>query len=334
MVATTEERAVGAPINRYNENIMKAIHVVSMSGGKDSTATALLALEKFPKAELKFVFADTGNEHQDTYDYLDYLEEKLGIEIIRLKADFSARIKAKRMFIARDRRTGRRNGKKLRWSNKAKRRALSVLHPTGNAFLDLCLWKGRFPSRRAQFCTQELKTELLIRYQHELVDEGYTVVSWQGIRRDESQNRKDALQIEMADEYIWQYRPIVDWTAAMCFEMHFKHGVKPNPLYKQGMGRVGCMPCINCSKGELREIADRFPEHIERISEWERLVAMAGKRGGASFFPDRKKNGAMDTPSIHARVAWAKTTHGGRQFDLMTEMEPSPACASSYGLCE
>jgi Lon protease-like protein len=34
------------------------------------------------------------------------------------------------------------------------------------------------------------------------------------------------------------------------------------------MGRVGCMPCINCRKDELREIALRFPETIERIERW------------------------------------------------------------------
>ena len=312
---------------------MKVIHVVSISSGKDSVATGLLALEKHPRESLRFVFADTGNEHEDVYKHLDYLEEKLDIEIIRLKADFTQRINAKRMFIARDRRIGRRDGKKLRWSNKAKRRVLAVLHPTGNPFLDLCLWKGRFPSRRAQFCTQELKTELIVRYQHSLVDDGYTVVSWQGVRRDESFNRRDVLQIEYMDDYIWQYRPIADWTAAMTFEMHFKHGLKPNPLYKQGMSRVGCMPCINANKKELSEIDMRFPGHIDKIEQWEIKVGMSCKRGAASFFPNKRKSN-MDTPNIRSRVAWANTTHGGRQFNLMTEMEPSQACASSYGLCE
>ena len=30
--------------------------------------------------------------------------------------------------------------------------------------LDLCIWKGRFPSRKAQFCTSELKTMPLVEY--------------------------------------------------------------------------------------------------------------------------------------------------------------------------
>jgi 3'-phosphoadenosine 5'-phosphosulfate sulfotransferase (PAPS reductase)/FAD synthetase len=304
-----------------------------MSGGKDSTATALLALEKHPRESLKFVFADTGNEHEAVYEYLEYLQGKLDIVIAVLKADFTREIRNKRKFIARDQRTKRRNGKKMRWTNKAKRRALEVLHPTGNPYLDLCMWKGRFPSRRAQFCTQFLKTQPMIRYQHDLVDRGFTVISWQGVRRDESHARRDVLQIEQADESIWQYRPIADWTAQDVFEMHFKHGVKPNPLYKQGLSRVGCMPCINASKGEIRAIAQRFPEHIERIAEWERMVCPAGKRGHASFFPDLERDN-MPHPDIYARVEWAKTARGGRQYDLIAAADESLACASSYGLCE
>lgn len=65
--------------------------VVSVSGGKDSTACALLALESGMQAA--FVFADTGNEHEETYRYVrEYLPAKLGIYIEEVHADFSAAI--------------------------------------------------------------------------------------------------------------------------------------------------------------------------------------------------------------------------------------------------
>src|SRR5947208_1783729 len=136
-----------------------------MSGGKDSTATALLALEKYGRDACRFVFADTGNEHALTLGYLDYLRLTLDIQIDVVRASFADEIANKRMFIARDKRTRRVNGRRIRWSNRRKREALAVLHPTGNPFLDLCLWKGRFPSRKAQFCTQQLKTIPLVEYQ-------------------------------------------------------------------------------------------------------------------------------------------------------------------------
>lgn len=252
-------------------------HVVSVSGGKDSTATLLLALENCRTDSIIPIFCDTGNEHQAVYDYLAYLEQALDITIIRLKADFSERIAAKRMFIARDQRKGRRDGKRLRWSNKAKRRALDNLHPTGNPFLDLCMWKGRFPSRNAQFCTEELKCNMAVEFQIDLIDAGHRVLSWQGVRRDESQARRNAKKIERIGGGIWTFRPIVEWTAAQVFEFCAQRGIHPNPLYKQGMGRVGCMPCINVSKAELKEIAHRFPDAIVEKAEWERKVALCSK---------------------------------------------------------
>ena len=130
--------------------------VLSFSGGKDSTAMYLLALEQ--GVDFLPVFADTGHEHDLTYDYVRNISRLTGgPEVKWVRADFSAAFARKRMFIARDTRTGRRNGRKIRWSNKAKRRALSVLHPSGIPFLDLCMLKGRFPSTRARFCSEELK---------------------------------------------------------------------------------------------------------------------------------------------------------------------------------
>lgn len=70
------------------------INIVSISGGKDSAATLLLALEQ-NVSNLLAVFADTGNEHEITYEYVRYLEDKLGVPIIWLKADFTKEIEAK-----------------------------------------------------------------------------------------------------------------------------------------------------------------------------------------------------------------------------------------------
>ena len=315
------------------------LHIVSVSSGKDSLATLLLALQRCSHGTVLVIFCDTGNEHAEVHAYLTYIEQALGVQIVRLKADFAERIKAKRMFIARDQRTGRdKSGRKLRWTNKAKRRALEVLVPTGNPFLDLCLWKGRFPARRAQFCTEELKRNMAVGYQLDQMDAGFNVVSWQGIRRDESLNRNRAKKTERVGKGLWIMRPIVEWTAADVFNYCARHKVKPNPLYLQGMGRVGCMPCINVAKGELREIAGRWPEHIERIEEWERLVGAASKRGSSTFLTDghqaKDRRVVFADLNIRSRVEWAKTTRGGKQYDLLADAEGIAGCSSSYGLCD
>ena len=72
-------------------------NIVSVSGGKDSTAMLLLAIER-EVPNLRAVFADTDNEHQITYDYLAYLESATGVKIERYKADFSKRIRKKRHY--------------------------------------------------------------------------------------------------------------------------------------------------------------------------------------------------------------------------------------------
>lgn len=242
---------------------MKTHNVISVSGGKDSTATLLLAIER-DTANLQAVFADTGHEHAQTYEYLDYLEQATGVTIQRIKPDFTQRIAHKRDVV------------NTKWRNDGVsenviERALSVLHPTGNPFLDLCLWKGRFPSTRARFCTEELKVKPIIEQVFNPLLESLDtqdIYSWQGVRADESAARANLPEQEEADNGIINYRPIIAWTADEVFEFHRKHGVKWNPLYEQGMGRVGCMPCINCNKAELKQIAVRFPEEIARVEEW------------------------------------------------------------------
>lgn len=359
---------------------MSIIHVVSCSTGKDSVTALLLAKERFGAHRVVGIICDTGNEHEYVWQHREYLERVTGIRIIVLTAGFAAEIAEKRKFIASDVRTrreydtrpvfeadgktpvwkrdGRGNivlskkgkpvqktvkvgsGRRVRWTNKAKRRALAHLHPTGNPFLDLCMWKGRFPSRKAQFCTEELKRNMAVSFQIELQDQGYTVVSWQGVRRDESQNRKDAKQFEKVDENFYIYRPIVDWTAEDTFAYAAEQGVDPNPLYKCGMGRVGCMPCINASKDEIKEIAFRFPWHMERIAEWEEKVSLCSKRGFSTFFHKvDDQAGQYDSVifsrnKVHEVIAWAKTSRGGKQFSLLDGLDEPNQCSSSYGLCE
>lgn len=80
------------------------LHVISFSGGKDSTATLLLALQRCPPGSVVPIFCDTGNEHDEVYRYIDYIETALGLTVTRLRADFSEQIAAKRIFIARDQR--------------------------------------------------------------------------------------------------------------------------------------------------------------------------------------------------------------------------------------
>lgn len=310
-------------------------NIVSVSGGKDSTALLLLALERETE-NLQAVFADTGHEHPQTYEYVQYLNDKV-FPIRTIRADFSKDIARKREFVA------------TKWREQGVPeetvlRALDALHPTGNPFLDLCIWKGRFPSTKARFCSEELKRNPIVeQVQMPLLDQGHTIWSWQGVRADESLARRDLPELDCvgggADGgELWNYRPILKWTAQDCFDMHRKHGIKHNPLYEQGMGRVGCMPCIHCRKDELLEISKRFPDQIERVAEWERIVQAASKWGTATLLNAGIKGlsneEAESVSNIYQMVEWSKTSRGRHQYDFIRMNNDGPLCSSIYGLCE
>ena len=75
-------------------------HVLSLSGGKDSTALAIYLQDRVP--DMEYVFCDTEKELAETYDYLDRLEVFLGRPIHRLKHDgmgFDELLRIRRGFL-------------------------------------------------------------------------------------------------------------------------------------------------------------------------------------------------------------------------------------------
>lgn len=307
-------------------------NIVSVSGGKDSTATYLRAIQM--GVPFRAVMADTGNEHPITLETVENLPKVTGgpaVEII--KADFTKDFERKRKYITE------------KWPDKGVpphvvERALGALHPTGNPFLDLCMIKGRFPSSKAQFCTEELKAHPInMRVIFPALKNG-PVLQWHGVRGTESARRARLPRVQRDDTGAVIWRPIYFYTVNDVFALHRKFGVPPNPLYTMGMGRVGCMPCINCAKDELANIATRFAEHIDKVRSWEALVSNVCRRGSATFFPSNVDPLAScddeishTTHGIDRAVAWSKTSRGGTQYDIFSQGEP-PMCSSKYGLCE
>lgn len=80
------------PLAVQFENDRPVRHVLNVSGGKDSSALALLiagrvkGLEHFRHDGVEYVFCDTQKELPETYEYLSRLEAELGSKIIRLNA--------------------------------------------------------------------------------------------------------------------------------------------------------------------------------------------------------------------------------------------------------
>lgn len=70
---------------QMSETQKECRHILSLSGGKDSTALALYMRDRVPSME--YAFCDTGEELQETYDYLLKIEAHLGKAITRLNPE-------------------------------------------------------------------------------------------------------------------------------------------------------------------------------------------------------------------------------------------------------
>lgn len=281
-------------------------HVVGFSGGIDSQACARWVLNRNNPADVILLNSNAGgNEHPLTTQFLQWYSERVHpITFIEPEIrDLGG--------------TGTKPGK-------IKERRDEFSEAATLTFDRLAYIKGIFPSRTAQFCTTFLKLAPQKRWQDENLP-GVTVIRYSGVRRQESQDRRKANAIGYDDYFDCELRqPLVDWTKQMCFDYVKAHGESVNELYTLGFSRIGCAPCVNSNKQDIRAWADRAPEMIDKVREWER-------RNGTTFFspmvPGLKINW------IDEVVAWSKTKHGGKQLDILV-LEPRPACESKYGLCE
>lgn len=290
------------------------LYHIGISGGKDSTALLLWAIHKsgLPREALRCTFCDTGNEDPLTYAHIQLIEEKI---------IWPAGIVG----------------------------GLETLIPPLQ-FFALAFKKGRFPSRKAQFCTTELKIEPTKRWLRARWDEGHETVILNGKRLDESRERKKKMKDvpERAFSDYWgceELAALRTWTLNDVLAIHQEFGIPLNPLYAFGVSRIGCFPCVNCDKVEIRTCAEKRPEKIDEIAREE---VRHETEGGAfsSFFaaktatkPFRTKTvpgtdgKVFQVAPIREVVQWANTTRGGKQFRLPLA-DPPKVCFSKYHACE
>lgn len=305
----------------------RATIIASVSGGKDSTAMLLHLRELGLLARTRAVFFDVGWDHADTYAHVDYLERTLGIHIERHAATIVLR-------------------------PELEQDALDVEEALGlgrqSAFVRLCLQKGIFPRRTIRFCTQELKVFVARRVIRTELQAGGLVVNAVGIRAAESAARAKMSETEISttlDCLVW--RPLIGWSEDDVVAIHRRHGIRLNPLYLRGAGRVGCWPCIMSNKTELRMIG-KDQQRIHAIRMLEERVRLVYRRRNKSdgepeerlptFFQASRKDiaGNRYGHPIDDIIAWARTSRGGSvdQMTLMDDPEDENAGCMRWGMCE
>lgn len=288
--------------------------IVTFSGGKDSLASLLWVRENLSKNHLT-VFCDTGWENNLTYQHIKDVEEKLNIKVETVKS------------------------KKF------------------DGLIDLSRKKSRFPSSKRRFCTSELKSIPMIDYILDHVKDDFLII--QGIRARESESRsKMQSQCNYFKFYIEPYgfakdgkpkfhtyrrkevlaymkkyatdvlRPIFDWSAQETIDYIVSKGIEPNPLYKMGMSRVGCFPCVMSKQSKILQIALRYPDKIQEIAEYE--LSIGSSFLGPDKIPARFYKG--DYPLITDVVKYVQDKNlTGSLFD---DHNDTTSCMSYYGLCE
>ncbi|MDD4291052.1 MAG: phosphoadenosine phosphosulfate reductase family protein [Clostridia bacterium] len=214
-------------------------HVVSFSGGKDSTAMLLKMLELGMKVDC-ILFCDTGLEFPDMYTHIEQVEKHINrkITIVKAKEDYEYLMLEKPIKRKQEAQLTLRYG----------------FQPKGYG------WAG--PKMR--WCTEKLKSQPRERFLRELRKE-YDIIEYVGLAADEGYRLK-----RLVNQRENHRHPLIDWemTEADCLQFCYERGFTWNGLYKY-FDRVSCWCCPLQSLTDLRILYKHFPDLWAKLKEWD-----------------------------------------------------------------
>lgn len=234
--------------------------VVSFSGGKDSQACLIKSVNEYGKDKVTAVFCDTGWEHPKTYEHIQNVVKKLGVDLITLKNEkigsFQNLCRQMKCFPCATRRSCTSELKIkpmidyivgqndsliiIQGIRGSESNARSKMEPECSYF------KGYFEGVGIQYHKRK-------------------VIEWC--------KTHDASVI----------RPIFKWNAQDVIDYILKNGQQPNPLYRKGASRVGCFPCILSRMSDIKVLA-KDQKMTGRLIDLEKEVNSLGSKTHAGFF--------------------------------------------------
>lgn len=209
-------------------------NIISLSGGKDSTAMLLLMIEKAEPIH-SVVFFDTGWEFPQMYEHIDKLERYTGIKIWRLQSrmPFEYWMTA-RPIIAKK---GPMKGK---------------VHRIGNG------WPS--PSRR--WCTR-LKVDA-INYFAKPIENAVQCVGYAA----------DEIDRAFSDELVPHRFPLQEYgiTEAEALKICYRHGFDWGGLYEH-FNRASCFCCpLKGSPKAWKKIRQYYPEQWKKMLQMDKSI--------------------------------------------------------------
>jgi 3'-phosphoadenosine 5'-phosphosulfate sulfotransferase (PAPS reductase)/FAD synthetase len=309
--------------------------VVSMSGGKDSTAAALALREA--DVAFRMVFADTGWEAPETYAHLDHLREKLGpIDVVAAPGGMLAKIQHRAGFPAR----------MQRWcTRELKIEPLRAYHDRIEA--DERVETVCVMGIRAQ--ESEARAKMAAFADEPAGDRSWGGWLWRPI-----------LAWSAEDSYAIHHRHGVDvhplykrgHNRVGCYPCIFAQKEEVRLIAEHAPWRIDEIRALEqaATEGRARRNAEHKAAAIADgtyVEPYEEMVldeetgvvepVMRGYRPRyghiiGTYFQGRGEDGAKGMMAIDNVVAWARTTRGGRQLPLLPPA-PEGGCVQ-YGLCE
>ncbi|MEM5854436.1 MAG: phosphoadenosine phosphosulfate reductase family protein [Candidatus Aenigmatarchaeota archaeon] len=140
-------------------------------------------------------------------------------------------------------------------------------------FFDLCEELGP-PSRMMRWCCFTQKSSPINEF-YATLDK--PVLSFDGIRKNESKSRAKFERIRKNTKIIMQYSayPIFDWMDFEVWSYVLWRNIPVNPLYFYGFNRIGCWVCPNNGKFDDFLLKRVHPELYEKWNGW--LIKYAGR---------------------------------------------------------
>lgn len=205
-------------------------HIYSLSGGQDSTAMTVRALELGLPVDY-IIFCDTGNEFPQMYDYLHafdtWLLKKYGIGITRLRSK-----KTLETLIFSPFSRGKHKGE----------------------------IRGIPYASSMSFCTRELKKNISRNFAKK-VDGAYMYLGYVARERHRMH--------EATEQYIFNKYPLIDWEwNEDQVSAYLKQMGIYNSLYDH-FSRTGCMFCPKQTLASWKALYVNFPQLFKTAQSWE-----------------------------------------------------------------
>lgn len=337
-------------------------HLVTFSGGKDSQATIIWAINNL-KEDFKIIFCDTGWESAETYRFMLDFEAQLQLPVHYLKAKryqgFIDMVQQKKRFPSVHNRF-------CTDELKIKPMIDFILDEVQD---DIVVYQGirheesrnrakmeRYDDYFKGYFEPYKITDLQTEYKklHLQLTEGQNRINPPKLAKIAARLDKIKAKLDrgvLTEESTYSYRksdvvkfcekydaqvvrPIITWTTQEVFDYINANGFEYNPLYKKKAKRVGCYPCVMCGHEEILEISKQDPERIEEIRQQEKSLKTSFFPSG--YIPEKYCSMAVSSSNTDSGVKCVPTIDDVLDYveQKGTDGLPSLTCRNPFTPCE